>query len=95
MKQRSALIVVAMHCITAHAGIPVEAYYSQCVLESYSETGKNFVKENKSETDKDFAYRNWMLLCMESKGFKYDGEKCPPTKDAKLQVTAKSCYKEM
>lgn len=95
MKQIAVFAFVSMQCATARADLPVDAYYSQCVIESYSETGKNFEKENKSETDKDRAYRNWMLLCMEAKGFQYDGDKCPPNKDATLQATEKSCYKEM
>jgi hypothetical protein len=95
MKKDPALIILALLSITACSSVPVEAAFAQCVIESYSETGENFQKQNTSKTDADAAYRNWMLLCMQAKGFEYDAKKCPPAKDGGFQSSEVGCYGEM
>lgn len=88
------LILAAMSTIVM-AAPPSKVYLAQCTLESYSDTGKRFLKENHSENDRDAAYRNWMLLCMESKGFRYDLKKCPPIKGGAFQASEGSCYEKL
>lgn len=67
---------------------------AQCTIDSYSDAGRHFLKEGGSDLDRDKAYRNWMLLCMEAKGFSYDAEQCPPT-DSGVRSSEKECYKKM
>ena len=60
----------------------IESSLSQCQIDAYSLTGENFINSlnkqhnkllNQAEikNDPDFGYRNWMLLCMNSKGYKF------------------------
>ena len=87
------LLLVAMS--SAHASSAVESILAQCTIDSYSETGRQFLKENASRTDQDSAYRNWMMLCMKAKGFAYNLKRCPPSKDAATQASEARCYEKM
>lgn len=79
----------------AHGEMPAQAHLAQCTMDSYSETGRHFLKENNFQNDRDRAYRNWMALCMEAKGFKYSIQKCPLPKDGAFQTSEARCYEKM
>ena len=75
--------------------MPIKAHLAQCTVDSYGDAGRHFLKENESQKDRDKAYRNWMLLCMEAKGFTYDIKACPLTHDGALKAFDPNCYKRM
>lgn len=81
--------------VTVHAEMPIPAHLAQCTIDSYGETGRQFLKENNSKTDRDRAYRNWMVLCMEAKGFKYSVQKCPLPKNGAFRTSEGGCYEKM
>jgi hypothetical protein len=87
-------VLTLLACFTAsgHAAGSVDALLAQCTIDSYSETGRNFLKENTSKTDPDAPYRNWILLCMRAKGYGYSLKKCPATKDVPSQPSEGRCY---
>lgn len=89
------LTLVSLFGATAHAEMPIKAHLAQCTVDSYGDAGRHFLKENESQKDRDKAYRNWMLLCMEAKGFTYDIKACPLTNDGVLKASDPSCYKRM
>jgi hypothetical protein len=95
MKKTVLVLLLATMSTVAMAVPPSKTYLAQCTLESYSDTGRRFLKENHSENDRDAAYRNWMLLCMEAKGFGYDPKVCPPAKNGALQASEGKCYEKL
>lgn len=95
LKKTITTLLLAAMSTGATAASPPKVYLAQCTLESYSDTGKRFLKENHFENDRDAAYRNWMLLCMEAKGFGYDPKKCPPAKGGALQASEGNCYEKL
>ena len=95
MNPRLFVALVAVLPTVAGASVPLEAALAQCTVDSYSDTGRHFIKENTSPGDKDAAYRNWMLLCMKAKGFSYNPKRCQPAKDGALQASESRCYEKM
>lgn len=95
MTHRLGVTLFALFAATAHAAGPIDALLAQCTIESYSDTGRHFLKENNSQADRDAAYRNWMLLCMKGKGFVYSSKKCPPAKNGTLQASEERCYEKL
>ncbi len=89
------LTLASLFAPAAQAEMPIKAQLAQCTIDSYGDAGKRFLEENKSPTDRDEAYRNWMLLCMEAKAFTYDIKACPLTQDSALKASEPSCYKRM
>jgi hypothetical protein len=83
--------------LSGHSQPPstIDALLAQCTIESFSDTGRYFLKENSSQGDRDSAYRNWMLLCIKAKGFVYSHKKCPPAKDGALQASETRCYEKL
>lgn len=86
---------LSLFAVAAYAEIPIKAHIAQCTVDSYGDAGRHFLKENESQKDRDKAYRNWMLLCMEAKGFTYDTKACPLKRDGMLEASDLSCYKRM
>jgi hypothetical protein len=70
----------------------IRALLAQCQLESYSQTGKNFIKENYNEKYPDESYFNWMQLCMQTKDYDYNRSTCPKTNTNSLDVFNVKCY---
>ena len=95
MKHGILFVLLLLSTTAAHATGPVEALLAQCTIESYSDTGRHFLKESGSQGDRDAAYRNWMLLCMKAKAFAYNQKKCLPAKNGALQVSEARCYEKM
>ena len=95
MTYRLGLTLLLLATTATHAAGPVDALLAQCTIDSYSDTGRHFLKENSSQVDRDSAYRNWMLLCMKAKGFVYSDKKCPPAKDGASQSSEARCYEKM
>ena len=95
MAYRLGMTLLLFFTTTTHATGPVDALLAQCTIESYSDTGRHFLKENSSQVDRDASYRNWMLLCMKAKGFVYSSKKCPPAKDGASQASEARCYEKL
>ena len=87
------LTFTSLFASIACAELPIKALLAQCTIDSYGDAGRHFLKENESQKNRDKAYRNWMLLCMEAKGFTYDIKACPLTHDAVLKASEPNCYK--
>ena len=95
MKHNLGFALLLLSTAAAHATGPVDALLAQCTIDSYSETGRQFLRENSSQGDRDAAYRNWMLLCMKAKAFVYSPKTCPPANEGALQVSEARCYEKM
>ncbi len=89
------LTLASLFAPSAQAETPIKAQLAQCTIDSYGDAGRHFLEKNKSPKDRDEAYRNWMLLCMEAKGFTYDIKACPLMQDGALKASDPGCYKRM
>lgn len=89
------LTLASLFASAAQSEMPIKAQLAQCTIDSYSDGGRHFLEGYKSPNDRDEPYRNWMLLCMQAKGFTYDIKACPLTKDEALKASEPSCYKRM
>lgn len=89
------LTLASLFAPAAQAEMPIKAQLAQCTIDSYGDAGRHFLEENKSPNDRAKAYRNWMLLCMEARGFTYDIKACPLTQDGALKASEPGCYKRM
>ena len=88
-------LCLAIFTTNAHAEEPMKVLLAQCTIDAYSDTGRHFLKENNSSHDRDSSYRNWMLICMEAKGYAYNIQKCPPATNGKADFSNYLCYKKM
>ena len=95
MTYRLGLTLLLLFTTATHAADQVDAFLAQCTIDSYSDTGRHFLKENKSQADRDAAYRNWMLICMKAKGLVYSDKRCPLAKDGASQASEARCYEKM
>lgn len=98
MNRLAAFLALLATGIPAYAAEPTRALLAQCHLESFGDAGRHFLKENANTADKDFAYRNWMMLCMQSKGFVYDLTACGVDKTTGkpiVSVLSDPCFKKM
>lgn len=89
------MLLLAAMGNSAMAASPTKVYLAQCRLEAFSDTGRYFRKEFQNKNDRDAAYRNWLLLCMEAKGFGYDLKKCPPATGGAFQASEENCYEKL
>jgi len=88
----SALIALATAACDTSSSI--EAALAQCTIDSYGDKGARFLKENASQRDRDAAYRNWMLLCMEARGFTLDARQCPSADAVSARSSSSRCYRK-
>jgi len=66
-------------------------------MNSYSETGKNFITDTNDINFPNQSLSNWMLLCMQAHGYDYNTKACTK-KDEKTGVSDvfnDKCFEKM
>lgn len=93
MKVALVALVAALATVSCDTSSTAEASLAQCTTDSFSDFGKSFHQENSAVWGEDAYTRNWQLLCMKGKGFRYDVDECPGTDAGETSPAEPRCFR--